>query len=189
MADFFSATAPNPATGVPDAHAVEDYLQRHPESATALSLAAANPPDSFASLTYHAVHAFGLVAEDRFQWVRLVIEPKHAPPACRLGKEVALELPKNYLQLELKSRLPVSYTVRAQLPQHKDPLHDPTQLWSEDGEQIELGTLVIEEAIADGGRVVGFDPLNIDTFIAPADELVADRHNLYLTAQSRRTMS
>ncbi|WP_457134497.1 catalase [Mycobacteroides abscessus] len=185
MADFFTATAPDPETGAPDSRRVEEYLKKHPESVTALSLGAQEPPETLAGLTYNAVHAFGLTADGELTWARFVVEPDMLS-STRLSMLEAMKLPRNYLQLDLQSRLPVSFTVFAQLPVDGDPVHDPTQLWSNKGERIKMATITIENTIADNEIVHGFDPLNIDTLAPPTDQLIADRHRLYLAAQRRR---
>lgn len=185
MADFFRATAPDPKTGSPDQARVSAYLQQHPESAVALSMAEGKAPASFASLRYHAVHTFGFMSYNQLTWARLVVEPS-APPQRRIEISEALARPMNYLQKDLESRLPVWFTLAAQLPTLKDPLHDPTQPWSTAGRRITLGTIAIHSAISGDDPVDGFDPLNIDTLVRPIDDLILDRHALYEASRRRR---
>ncbi|MGR6977508.1 catalase [Mycobacteroides abscessus] len=188
MVDFFRATKSNTRTGQPDEAKLRRYLQQHPESVPALRLAATKAPSSLAALTYHAVHTFGLSAQGRLTWARLTIEP-YAPPQRRIEMQEALSLPANYLQQELESRLPVWFTVFAQLPTETDLLHDPTQPWSGNGGRVKLATIAIESAVSGDDPHSGFDPLNIDTLVPPLDELFADRHALYLMSRRRRSLA
>ncbi|MEI5101738.1 hypothetical protein RB200_28585 [Streptomyces sp. PmtG] len=72
MVDFLRVTSS------PDPSAIPAFLERHPEAATALGLAEqTRPAAGFTGLTYHSVHAFGLVdAAESTRWARLALLPR-----------------------------------------------------------------------------------------------------------------
>src|SRR5437016_4405559 len=101
---FNDARRADPATGQPDVAKVGAYLGEHPESVPAVTAAMTHPiPASYATLTYHALHAFGFVAADdpvrygRYHWV-----PDAGEAA--INDEEAAARPPDYLRDELVER-------------------------------------------------------------------------------------
>ncbi|MFE0604275.1 catalase [Streptomyces sp. NPDC058892] len=180
MVEFLrAANSPDPATAVPA------YVARHPEAAVALDLAQqARPAASFTGLTYHSVHAFGLLDPTGMTlWARLSWRPLRA--AQPLIPEESRSRPRDYLRAGLHAELPDRFDLVAHLPAAQDEVHDPTRLWSSE-QSVTLGTLTLERAEVPASEP-GFDPLRLPQGIAaPLDRLARDRSAAYLAAQRRR---
>ncbi|WP_159080311.1 catalase [Nocardia suismassiliense] len=173
------------ATGSGDPAAVIEFVRHHPEAATALSLAEqALPITGFTGVTYHAVHAFGLVdAAGVTRWARLSWRPLQPLPALTVASAQAL--PRDYLATELATRLPAHFELTAHLPDADDDVHDPTQLWTGQ-ESIPLGMLTLTRAETCSSET-DFDPMRLpDGMIAPRDQLSKDRSTIYRAARRYR---
>ncbi|MFF0739151.1 catalase [Streptomyces sp. NPDC004111] len=173
------------ATRSGDPAALPAFLREHPEAETALGFAAkARPVPSFTGVTYHAVHAFGLVdAAGTTRWVRLSLRPLHPLPALEPAE--ALALPGDYLTRDLADRLPARFELTAHLPGPEDELHDPTRLWAGTG-TVPLGTLALT-GVQEPSAEPPFDPLRLPPgVLAPRDRLSKDRSAAYAAARARR---
>lgn len=188
---FFVRTGPDMvaflrATGSGDPAAVPAFLRDHPEAATALGLAEQSRPiTSFTGVTYHSVHAFGLVdAAGTTRWARLSWQPLRALPT--LDPVAAQAMPRDYLVTDLADRLPVRFELIAHLPDATDELHDPTKLWH-GTETVPLGTLTLARSESLSAEP-DFDTLRLpDGITAPQDQLAEDRSRIYHAAREYRT--
>jgi catalase len=191
---FNEARRAAPATGQPDAAKVGAYLEQHPEALPAVMAAMTHPiPASYASLTYHGLHAFGFVAADdtvRFGRYHLVPEGGDAS----ISDDDASALPADFLRDELTTRLataPAIFHVRTQLARDGDPIDDPTAPWPEDRETVELGRLAITGLAFDrehDGDVLVFDPTRVpDGIVLSADLILHARSGAYSVSVARRT--
>ncbi|MDJ0463874.1 catalase [Streptomyces sp. H27-C3] len=179
LIDFFRAVRSD------DPAAFPAFLRGHPEAATALGFAErARPATSFTGVTYHAVHAFGLVdAAGATRWARLSLRPLRPLPS--LDPAQALAMPGDYLTRDLADRLPAGFELTAQLPGPADELHDPTRLWT-GTETTPLGTLTLTRPQAPSTEPP-FDPLRLPQGItAPQDQLSKDRSTAYEAARRLR---
>ncbi|MFI7000042.1 catalase [Nocardia sp. NPDC050175] len=174
------------ATNSDDPAAVPQFLRDHPEAATALGLAEQSSPiTSFTGVTYHSVHAFGLVdATGSTRWARLSWRPLRPLPA--LDPVSAQAMPRDYLVADLSNRLPARFELTAHLPDRTDEVHDPTQLW-QGKETVPLGTLTLTGSESPSAEP-DFDTLRLPEGItAPQDQLSEDRSRIYDAARGYRT--
>lgn len=174
------------ATNSSDPGAVPDFLRVHPEAATALGLAEQSRPiTSFTGVTYHSVHAFGMMdATGTTRWARLSWQPSRPLPT--LDPASAQAMPRDYLVADLADRLPGQFELIAHLPDHADEVHDPTRLWR-GTETIPLGTLTLSRSESPSAEPE-FDTLRLpDGIAAPQDQLAEDRSKIYDAARGYRT--
>jgi catalase len=194
LLQFNDARRADPTTGQPDAAKVGAYLELHPEALPAVMAAMTHPiPASYATLTYHGLHAFGFVAADdtvRFGRYHLVPDGGDAT----LSDDDAAARPVDFLRDELTTRLaaaPVIFQVCTQLARDDDPTDDPTAPWPDDRETVELGRLVINALAFDrehDGDVLVFDPTRVpDGIVLSADSILHARSGAYGVSVARRT--
>jgi catalase len=193
---FNQARRVDPATGQPDIAKVGEYLAEHPEAMTAVGAAMAHPiPASYAALTYHALHAFGFVAADdsvRFGRYHLIPE---AGDEVLSDEEVAARGP-DFLATELADRLargPAQFLVHVQLAGAADSVDDPTAVWPDDREVVELGRLKLTGLATDrerDGDILVFDPTRVpDGIVLSDDAILRARSGAYGVSVARRTAS
>jgi catalase len=194
LLEFNDARRADPATGHPDAAKVGAYLEQHPEALPAVMAAMTHPiPASYATLTYHGLHAFGFVAADdtvRFGRYHLVPDGGDAS----ISDDDAAALPTDFLRDELTTRLasaPAIFHVHTQLARDEDPIDDPTAPWPDDRETVDLGRLVINALAFDrehDGDVLVFDPTRVpDGIVLSADPILLARSGAYGVSVARRT--
>lgn len=191
---FNDARRVDPETGQPDLERVGAYLGEHPEAMAAVQAAISHPiPASYATLTYHGLHAFGFVGADgtvRYGRYRLV--PDQGDES--LSEEEAAAREPDFLRDELVERLaqgPAVFQVRAQLADPADPVDDPTEQWPADREDVELGRLEVTGLATDrerGGDILVFDPTRVpDGILLPDDPILHARPGAYSVSVARRT--
>lgn len=172
---------------------VGDYVASHPVARRFVE--APKPfPESFATDAYYAIHAYRLVAADgkgtfvRYRWVPSA-GVKHITPeeaTARGGGYLFDGLPG------LLEKGPISFKLVAQVAAEGDVTDDSSQLWPEDRELVELGTLsldaeVPQEEDAAQQKTVIFDPIPRVEGIEPsADPLLDVRAALYLISGRER---
>lgn len=191
---FNRARRPDPDTGQPDVAKVGAYLAEHPEATAAVTAAVTHPiPGSYATLPYHALHAYGFVpAEGTVRYGRYHLVPVAA--ATTLTDEQAAACPPDYLTTELTQRLehgPVAFEIDVQLAGADDPLDDPTASWPDDRETIGLARLELTALAHDreiDGDVLVFDPTRVPGGIILTDDpILHARAGAYTVSVSRRT--
>lgn len=191
---FLEARKPDPETGEMDMEKVGAFLGEHPETQAAvqLLLPALTPPRSFATCAYNGLHAFALVdGSGEKTWVRYSWKPEAGE--ATLSEEEIEAADRDYLQDEIRERLgrePVRFTLTAKLAAEGDPLDDPTQVWPDDREMVELGRLELTEAIegVEAEGPVVFDPVNLTAGIELApDQIVTARSKAYSVSAERRS--
>jgi catalase len=157
---------------------LRDYLAEHPYAARAISIAQTTPlPASYATVAYHAVHAFALEdAGGTRRWARW----HWLPEAGRrpLPTEVAREASPDYLREDLAKRLaagPVRFALDVELAADGDPLDDATALWDGEREHVRAGTLELQRVAPEldaGDALLTFDPTNVPDGIGLSDDPV-----------------
>lgn len=167
------------------------FLLRHPRvlrclPANAWSLA--RPPASYASVDYHAIHAFtwitpyGSERHVRYRWL---------PEQHRwLSWPRALWRGPRYLEQDLRERLrrgAVRMHLQLQVARPGDVTSDPSAPWPASRDIVTVGTLELQ-SVVDPGREVAFDPLRlVDGIMATDDSVLHFRHEVYgLSAHARR---
>lgn len=154
-----------------------DFLRKHPGALSAMlasSSALINPPASYASIPYFAVHGFLWTAADGSQrWVRYCWVPEQEQ---RLSTLAARKQDADYLQNDLRARLQqgggVRMVLHVQIADAGDNPHDPMSVWA--GQQdVVVGhlevTALLPEREADG-KVFVFDPVRVVDGIGLSDD-------------------
>jgi catalase len=184
---------PEPETGQPDMAKVGAYIEAHPEALPAIqAVLGAEPPASFATLTYFSPHAFRLLSSDGDgTWVRWHWRPEAGER--RIPDDEAQAKGRDYLRTELADRLergPVGFELILQLAGEGDSLEDPTERWPEDREEVVAGRLEIERVVEDperDGHIDVFDPMRLPDGIEPSNDpiLHARPHAYSVSAYAR----
>jgi catalase len=191
---FNEARRPDPATGAPDLERVGAYLSEHPEALPAVSAVVSHPiPRSFATLAYHAIHAFGFVDPgDVVRFGRYDLAP--AAGVAAIADDEAESCPPGYLRTELAARLaagPVGFGLDVTLAGPDDPLDDPTAQWPGEREVVRVGHVSITGFAHDrerSGDVLVFDPTRVpDGVVLSADPILLARPGAYSVSVARRT--
>jgi len=191
---FNEARRPDPATGQPDLGRVGEYLGAHPEAMAAVNAAITHPiPASYATLMYNSLHAFGFETSDgTVRYGRYHFVPQAGEQS--LADEEAASRPPDYLRDELKDRLstaPAAFQVRVELSEDGDAIDDPTEVWPDGREMVDLGRLEIT-ALADDrerdGDILVFDPTRVTDGIRLTDDpILLARPGAYSVSVARRT--
>src|SRR5205085_7412807 len=122
---------------------------RHPEAllSAPANLPTLKPPTSYATTRYYAVHAYRFVdANGGSRYVRYTFVPEIEEP--RLSPKAAKPKGRDYLQEEIRNRVAngsVRFTLQAQIAGPDDNPHDPSSVWPDDRERVNLGTLEFTE--------------------------------------------
>jgi catalase len=194
LLEFNAARRPDPATGAPDVAKVGEYLGRHPEAVPAVTAAMTHIiPASYATLTYHSIHAFGFGdAAGVVRYGRYHLVPSAGEQA--LTDDEARAAAVDYLREELTERLsqgPVTFTIEVELAASEDPVDDPTAVWPEGRDRVTLGTLEVTALAFDrerDGDILVFDPLRLPDGIAPSDDaILLARSDAYRVSVTRRS--
>jgi catalase len=172
------------------------YLRDHPEAGPAVE-AAMTPlvPASYATLSFHSLHAFGFEGGDgarrhgRYHFVPAAGEQRLAP-------DEAATRASDFLRDELVDRFaqgPASFDLRVEVAEDDDPIDDPTALWSEGRQLVDLGRLDITGLAFDrehDGDVLVFDPTRvIDGIVLTDDPVLRARAAIYGESVARRAPS
>lgn len=190
---FNEARRIDPSTGQPDMDKVGEYLAAHPEAMTAVTAAITHPiPASYAAITYHSLHAFGFepTAGD-VRYGRYHLEPEGGDQV--LSEQEAEAASPDFLQQELAERLaqrPAVFHIRVQLAGPEDRIDDPTEVWSDDGDVVDLGRLEVTDLAFDrerDGDVLVFDPTRVvDGIRLTDDPILHARSGAYRVSVTRR---
>ncbi len=169
------------------------FLLRHPgvlRSLPANALILARPPASYASLVYHAIHAFkwitpyGSERHVRYRWV---------PEQRRsISWRAAFCAGAHYLDEELRERLrrgAVRLHLQLQVARPGDPVTDPSMVWPASRDRVTVGTLELR-SLVDAPADLSFDPLRlVDGIAASNDPVLRFRQEVYALAARRRRTS
>jgi catalase len=166
------------------------FLLRHPgilRSVPANALSLARPPASYASLAYHAIHAFtwitpyGSERHVRYRWM-----PEERRSLSWLR---AFWRGPRYLEAELRERLrrgAVRMHLQVQVARPGDPVADPSRPWPASRDIVTVGTMELL-AIVEGAADTAFDPARlVDGIVATADPVLQLRHEAYAQAAAER---
>jgi catalase len=186
------ASKPDATTGKPDPAKMKAFLDRHPESARVFEELKKRPVSSgFGDSTFHSLNTFRFVnaAGDSVpvRWLLTPLQPFE--PA---STEAAAQ-DKNYLFDALIAqvhRQPLRWRLVVIIGQPGDPTNDPTVIWPEDREKVDLGTLTLDHVESDDSSPaaeLNFDPLVLPAGIAPSDDpFLSARSAVYSQSYTRR---
>jgi len=186
------ASRPDPTTGKPDPAAMKAFLERHPETARALSVIKSQPAASgFENTTFYGLNAFRFInSSGESTPVRWLLTPM--TPFEAAGDTSAARDP-NYLFDALIAHLgrqPLRWQLVVVIGQPSDPMHDATVAWPSDRERVVVGTLTLDRADAEetsAATDINFDPLVLPAGIAPSDDpLLSARSAVYSRSFTRR---
>jgi catalase len=176
---------------VPSPKPIENFLGSHP-AALAFVQAPKPFPSSLARESYFSVTAFAFIndaGQTKFGRYRIVPE---AGNDYLTDTQVA-GLTPNYHFDEIAGRVakkPVRFKIRVQVAQDGDTTDDATAHWPEDREQVELGTVELDQVVPDTPaqqKHIIFDPIpRVDGIEASADPLLELRAAIYLLSGRRR---
>jgi len=183
----------DPTTGRPDPQAMPRFFASHPEAAPFLAWAGSAPWTlSYADQGYNSLNAFLFTdasgATRAVRWsMEATIEPTPVPQ-----QELAAHGP-DFLSADLTTRLrsgPLRWRLVATVAAPGDPVEDPTKAWPAGREQVELGTLTVEQDQPEANgpcRDINYDPLVLPTGMAPsADRILLARSPAYANSFRRR---
>lgn len=169
------------------------FFKAHPESTAQGAWLQARPvPASYASVTYYGVHVFTFTNADG---EKKSVKLKVIPVAGEVGlsdDELKSKAPDFYTA-ELKEQLtkgPAEFSLVAVIGEPKDPLDDPTALWSEaEHQSVTIGRFKISEIAPNETCDAGmFDPNNLADGMegAKGDLILPIRSPAYAISLSRR---
>lgn len=170
---------------------VEKFLASHP-AAMKFVTTPKFAPTSFAHQPFFGVNAFKFTnakGETRHGRYRII------PVAGEqfLASEDASKQEPDYLMKELPTRLSkkeAQYRLVVQLANAEDLINDPTVVWADDREQVELGVLTIKSMVADSMQAeksIMFNPLLLPEGIAATDDpILLARPGAYAVSFGRR---
>lgn len=186
------AAKPDPATGKPDPAKLKAFYAANPETQPFQAWVKSHAPSSsFANGSYYSVNAFRFVAAGgqrrAVRWA-MVPETPFAPITDPQKSE------KNFLAADLSERLQggaLRWHLILTVAAPDDPVNDATLQWPDGREQVDAGTLVLDQQTSqdDGAcRDVNFDPTVLPAGIKPSDDpLLAARSAAYSVSYNRRT--
>ncbi|HEY4251321.1 MAG TPA: catalase family peroxidase [Roseomonas sp.] len=183
----------DPATGRPDPAALRRFAAAHPETAAFADWARTAPwTASFADQTYSSLNAFQFIdMQGQRHAVRWAMVP--TTPATPTTQDALAQLGPDFLARDLAQRLrdgPLSWRLVVTLAAPGDPTNDATRAWPADRQQVELGTLVVQQASSeDDGpcRDLNFDPLVLPAGIVASDDpILLARSAAYANSFDRR---
>jgi catalase len=168
----------------------EKFLGAHP-AAKAFVETPKPPPVSYCTLPYFGINAFKFTnAKGAATHIRYQLQP--VAGAKFLSKEQVTMMGADYLTEEIRERVrrvPVKFTLLAQVAEKDDPVDNPTIVWPETRKKVELGTLTITKAVADSQaaeKKLLFVPGALVPGIEPADPMIGARSAAYIVSLSRR---
>jgi catalase len=191
--DQLLASALDPATGKPDSSRMNDFLIKYPESAKAIQLIRTYPVSSgFENSTYNSLDAFRFINAGgtviSVRWAMVPVQPFEPISPADQGRD-----DKNYLFDALITSIhhhPLEWHLVITEGQPGDPTNDATLPWPPDRQQIDAGTLTIDQVESEDtspARDINFDPLVLPNGIAASDDpLLSARSAAYAQSFTRR---
>jgi len=190
--DLLLASAPAPATGKPDPAKMSAFMEKHPESAKAMQLIRSQPVSSgFADSTYNSLNAFRFINAQGVmtpvRWAMVPVQPfvpYHAPDSGQADKNYLFDA----LITSIQSH-PLQWHLIITIGQG-DPTADATLPWPPDRQQVDVGTLTINQVESEDtspARDINFDPLILPSGMSGSDDpLLSARSAAYAESFTRR---
>ena len=195
--DFYELTRAqdvDPATGKPDPAATKRFFATHPQSAPFAQWAqTADWTASWADQDYNSLNAFRFIdADGNNHLVRWSM--KATIPPTSVAHDALAKMGPNFLEHDLNARLaqgPLTWHLIVTFAAAEDPSNDATKAWPSGRQEVDAGTLVVEnaEAEADGPcRDINYDPTILPLGIAVSDDpLLPARSAAYARSFDLRT--
>jgi catalase len=189
--EFTRLRKPDPDTGQPDMEKMGVWLGEHPEAGPAIQAAVGTPPPaSYAQVVYNGIHSFRWAGGDgESRWVRFSWLPEAGEAS--LEDDEARERGRDYLREEIAERLPVAFRLVVKIAADGDPIDDPTAIWPDDRETVEVGRLELtgpETERERDGDILVFDPTRVTDGIETSDDpILLFRPKAYSVSVERRT--
>ena len=189
--DRLFALQPDPQTGKPDPEKVAAFLASHPEAAQAAKIIESHPMSSgFDNSTFYGLNAFWFTnvsgTSIPVRWLLAPVQP-FAP-----ADTAAARGDKNYLFDALIAAIhkhPLQWRLTITVGQPNDPTNDATIPWPGTREQVDVGTLTLDQIQSDYNgpcRDINFDPLVLPAGMAPSDSpLLSARSAVYSQSFTR----
>jgi catalase len=192
--DRLLAAQPDPKTGKPDPEKMAAFLTSHPEAVRAAKIIQNQPPSSgFDNSTFYGLNAFWFTdGNETSAPVRWSMVPEQ--PFAAVGMAAA-QGDKNYLFDALIASIrqhPLHWQLIITVGQPNDPTNDATIPWPDTREQVEVGTLTLDQVESEDTspspcRTINFDPLVLPEGMAPSDDpLLSARSAVYSQSFTRR---
>lgn len=170
------------------------FIAKYPKALRSVRAAdaAVNRRASFAARRYFPFHAFKFVdAGGGERWVRYYWHPTVDEPD--FSKEEAKRRGRDYLFDDLRERLatePVRMRLEVQVAANGDDPHDPSSVWPDDRQRVNLGTLEITAVDDEADDGIVYDPMRLtDGIDASDDPALLYRPAVYSLSHARRTGS
>ena len=144
--DQMLALRPDPATGKPAPARVQAFLAKYPETAKALQIIRSHPPSSgFDNSTFNSLNSFRFINETgAVAWVRWSLVPDQ--PFQPVNPSHPERAGTNYMFDALIAGIhqhPLQWHLIFTVAQPGDPTDDATLPWPSDRQQIDAGTLTL----------------------------------------------
>ena len=191
--DNLAASEPDPQTHKPDPQKMAAFVASHPEFQEAIRIIKSHePPFGFDNSPYFGLNAFLLTdANGKVTPVRWWLDASQ--PFVAANAVAGSESDKNYLFDGLIASVhqrPLHWRLMIIIGQPGDRTDDPTIMWPEGREQVDVGTLTIDTVESEEtspARDINFDPLVLPTGMAPSnDPLLSARSAIYSQSFTRR---
>jgi catalase len=192
--DRLFAAQPDPKTGKPDPEKMAAFLASHPETVRATKIIQSHPASSgFDNSTYYGLNAFWFMNGSGISTpVRWSMAPEQAFAAADTA---AAQGDKNYLfdaVIVSIRQHPLQWRLIITVGQPNDPTNDATIPWPDTREQVDVGTLTLDQVESENTspspcRTTNFDPLVLPEGMAPSDDpLLSARSAVYSQSFTRR---
>jgi catalase len=180
--DQLIASKPDPATGKPDAAAMQEFLARHPETVRATAIIKSRAISSgFADSTFYSLNAFRLVnaagVSIPVRWSTVPMQESAAQSDRQSDAQRAIA-DKNYLFDDLIARIrrqPLQWRFVLTIGEPGDPTRDATIPWPAERRHIDAGLVSIDHVFSEDSASgscsdINYDPLVLPSGIEPSDD-------------------
>jgi catalase len=191
--DNLAASGLDPQTHKPDPQKMAAFVASHPEFQEAIRIIKSHePPSGFDNSPYFGLNAFLLTdASGKVTPVRWWLEASQ--PFVAANATTGSESDKNYLFDGLIASVhqhPLHWHLMIIIGQPGDRTDDPTIMWPEGREQLDVGTLTIDTVESEEtspARDINFDPLVLPVGMGPSDDpFLSARSAVYSQSFTRR---
>ena len=187
MLTAVAASGPSVAKPTP----IDQFLGSHP-AALKFVTTPRPAPESFGTLAFYGVNAFKFTnAKGESRYVRYQILPLDGERS--LSGDAAAKAAPNYLMEELPQRVgkgAVKFRLLAQLANDGDKVDDATAVWPATNRVVELGTMSLNQVVADQAaaqKAILYNPVSLPAGIEPsADPVLAARFPAYAVSYGQR---